>query len=147
MSSDIASELIGSWRLVSFSSTTASGETTYPMGRDAQGRITYEGSGRVAVQLADPGCAAFAQGDPRAATDGEVQAAFAGYLAYFGTYTVHPDRCTVVHHLEMCSIPNWRGSEQVRHVDLQDGQLTLSTPPTLFGGGVRVSRLVWAKLP
>jgi hypothetical protein len=147
MSSDIGSELIGSWRLVSFSTTTASGETTYLMGRDAQGRITYEGSGRVAVQLADPNCAAFAQGDPRAATNAEVRSAFDGYLAYYGTYTVHADQRTVVHHLEMCSIPNWRGSEQVRYFDLQEGQLTLSTPPILLGGAERVSKLVWVKLP
>ncbi len=147
MSNDIASAFVGSWRLVSYSATTASGETTYPMGRDAQGRITYESSGRMAVQLADPSCAAFAGGDPRAATDAEVRAAFDGYLAYYGTYTVHADQGTVVHHLEMSTIPNWRGSEQVRHFDLQDRQVTLSTPPILLGGTERVSKLVWEKLP
>jgi hypothetical protein len=145
MHSDIATQLIGSWRLVSWSST--SGETTYPMGRDAQGRITYEAGGRMAVQLADPSCAAFAGGDPWAATDAEVRAAFDGYIAYYGTYTVHADQGTVVHHLEMCSIPNWRGSEQLRYFDLQEGQLTLSTPPILLGGAELVSKLVWVKLP
>ncbi len=147
MCNDIAPELIGSWRLVSYSATTASGETTYPMGREPQGRITYEASGRMAVQLGDASYTAFAPNDPHAATDAEVRAAFDGYLAYYGTYTVHPDQRTVVHHLEMCSIPSWRGSEQVRHIDLQEGQLILSTPPILLGGAERVSKLVWAKLP
>jgi hypothetical protein len=66
---------------------------------------------------------------------------------HYGTYTIHADQRTVVHHLEMCSIPNWRGSEQLRHFDLHEGQLTLSTPPILLGGAKLVSKLVWAKLP
>ena len=76
MSGDIASEFVGTWRLISYSAVTSSGETSYPMGRHPQGRIIYEASGRMAVQLADPDRAAFAAGDPRAGTDAEVRAAF-----------------------------------------------------------------------
>jgi hypothetical protein len=147
MDDDIASEFVGTWRLVSYSAVTSSGETIYPMGRNPHGRITYEAGGRMAVQLADPDRAAFAASDPRAATGAEVRAAFDSYLAYYGSYTVHADRGVVVHHLEMSLIPNWAGGDQVRYFDLQEGRLTLKTPPMPLGGVERVASLVWEKLP
>ena len=146
MSGDIASEFVGTWRLISYSAVTSGGETIYPMGRNTHGRLTYEAGGRMAVQLADPDRAAFAARDPRAATDAEVRAAFESYLAYYGSYTVHSDQGIIVHHLEMSLIPNWMGGDQVRYFDLQGGRLTLKTPPILFGGAERVSSLVWEKL-
>ena len=100
MTRDIASEFVGTWQLVSYSAVASSGATFYPMGPNARGRIIYDAGGRMAVQLGDPGRAAFASGDPGAATDSEVRAAFDGYLAYFGTYTVDAGRGAVVHHLE-----------------------------------------------
>jgi hypothetical protein len=147
MDDDIASRFVGTWRLVSYSAVTSSGETTYPMGRNPHGRITYEAGGRMAVQIADPGRAAFAASDPCAATDAEVRAAFDGYNAYYGSYTVQADPGVVVHHLEMSLIPNWAGGDQVRYFDLQGGLLTLKTPPMPLGGVELVASLVWEKLP
>jgi hypothetical protein len=146
MSEDIAFQLVRSWRLMSYSAVT-SGETIYPLGRSPQVRLTYEPGGRMAVQLADSSCAPFLTADPGAATDQEVSAAFASYLAYYGSYIVDADRGVVVHHLEQSLIPNWTGGDQVRHFDLQGTQLTLQTPPTLIGGAERISTLVWEKLP
>lgn len=146
MSGDVAFQLIGTWRLVSYSAV-ADGDTMYPMGDNPQGRLTYEPGGRRAVQLADPGRAHFVAADPGAATGQEIRAAFASYLAYYGSYTVDADRGTVVHHLEQSLIPNWTGGDQVRQFDLQGTQLTLRTPRMLFGGGERISTLVWEKLP
>jgi hypothetical protein len=147
MSHDIASEFVGAWRLISYSAVASSGETFYPMGRNARGRIIYDAGGRMAVQLANPDRAAFAAGDSRAATDAEVRAAFDSYLAYFGAYTVHADQGFVVHHLEMSLLPNWTGGDQVRYFDLHGDRLTLNTPPILLGGVERVSTLVWERLP
>ena len=146
MSDDMASEFVGTWRLTSYSAVTSGGRTIYPMGRNAQGRLTYEAGGRMAVQLADPDRAAFAAVDPLATTDAEVRAAFEGYLAYYGSYTIHADQGIVVHHLEMSLIPNWMDGDLVRYFDLQGERLILKTPPTLFGGGERVSSLIWEKL-
>jgi hypothetical protein len=146
MSGDIASELVGTWRLISYTGVTSGGETIYPMGRNAQGRLTYEAGGRMAVQLADPDRAAFAAG-AHAYTDAEVRAAFEGYFAYYGAYSVHADRGIVVHHLEMCLTPNWIGGDQVRYFDLQAGRLALKTPPIpMFSGAEAVLSLIWEKL-
>jgi hypothetical protein len=147
MSGDIVSEFVGAWRLVSYSASGTGGETVYPMGPNARGRLIYEGGGRMAVQIGDPDRSAFTTADPGAAADGEVRAAFHGYLAYFGTYTVEPDRGVVVHHLEMCLNPNWIGVDQVRYFDLQGDRLTLVTPPMAGGGGKLVATLIWERLP
>ena len=147
MSSDIASEFVGTWRLISYTAVTSGGETIYPMGRNAQGRLTYEAGGRMAVQLGDPDRRAFAASDFRAGTDAELRAAFGGYLAYYGSYTVDVDRGVVVHHLEMSWFPNWIGGDQVRYFDLQAGRLTLKTPPMVIAGVEQVSSLVWERLP
>ena len=147
MSNDIASEFVGSWRLISYSAVTSGGETTYPMSHNPQGRITYEAGGRMAVQLGDPSRVPFAASNSRAASNAEVRAAFDSYLAYFGTYTVDADQGFVVHHLELASIPNWTGSDQVRYFDLQGGRLALKTPAMLLDGAERVATLVWEKLP
>jgi hypothetical protein len=147
MARDIASQFVGAWRLGSYTAVTSSGETIHPMGPNARGRIIYDAGGRMAVQIGDSGRASFAGADPGAAADAEVRAAFNGYLAYFGTYTVEPGRGAVVHHLEMSLNPNWIGVDQVRYFDLQGDRLTLKTPPMVVGGVERVSTLVWERLP
>jgi hypothetical protein len=54
MSSNITPKLVGSWKLISFHSKDSSGQTAYPFGKDAQGRLIYEPNGRMAVQLMNP---------------------------------------------------------------------------------------------
>ncbi len=147
MGNDVASQFVGTWWLIRYSATTPDGATTYPFGRHPQGRLIYEVNGRMAVQLAHPGQAAFRSGDPRAPTAAEAQAAYDRYLAYYGTYTVDPDKGIVVHHLEVSLTPNWTGSDQVRHFKLDGDRLTLTTPPTFFGGVERVTTLIWERMP
>ena len=55
MSSNMAPKLVGAWNLVSFYAQDPSGQTGYPFGRKAQGRLIYEPNGRMAVQLMNPG--------------------------------------------------------------------------------------------
>ena len=64
MSREVIPKLVGSWKLISFHSQDSSGRTAYPFGKDAQGRITYEPNGRMAVQLMDPNRPRFTSGDP-----------------------------------------------------------------------------------
>jgi Lipocalin-like domain len=146
MSRDIASEIVGAWRLVSYTAVTSGGEMFYPMGPDAHGRIVYDAGGHMAVQLGDPGRTPFAGGDPGAATDADVRAALEGYLAYFGTYTIDAGRSAVVHHLEMSLNPSWIGGDQVRYFDLQGDRLTLKSPPMVMGGAELLLTVVWERL-
>jgi hypothetical protein len=51
----------------------------------------------------------------------------------------------VVHHVEIASVPNWVGTDQVRDVKLEGDRLTLSTS-NMLGGERRLVELVWQRL-
>jgi hypothetical protein len=146
MSREVIPELVGSWKLISFHSQNSSGQKAYPFGSDAQGRITYEPDGRMAVQLMNPSRPGFASDDPLVTSEAEVRAAFGGYTAYYGTYSVNPDDRTIVHHIEAALLPNWVGTDQQRHFEFDGKYLTLKGP-LLLGGVKWVVSLVWERLP
>jgi hypothetical protein len=52
------------------------------------------------------------------------------YLSYSGPYELLPERAAVIHHVEVCSFPNWVGTDQVRSVKLDGDRLALRTTPT-----------------
>ena len=137
MSKEVIPNLAGSWKLISFHSKDSSGQTTYPFGKDAQGRLIYEPDGRLAVQLMNPNRPRFASDDPLVTSEAEVRAAFDGYTAYYGTYSVNPDEKTIVHHIEVALLPNWVGTDQRRHFEFDGKYLTLKgdlTPRRRPGG-------------
>jgi hypothetical protein len=146
MSREGIPKLAGTWKLISFHSKDSSGQTTYPFGKDAQGRLIYESDGRMAVQLMNPNRPRFASDDPLVTSEAEVRAAFDGYTAYYGTYLVNPDEKTIVHHIEVALLPNWVGTDQRRDFEFDGKYLTLKGPLTL-GGVQGVVSLVWERLP
>jgi len=146
MEAETMPELAGSWKLVSFQIRDSRGQTAYPFGKDAQGRLIYEPDGRMAVQVMNPNRHGFASDDPLAASEGEVRAAFGGYTAYYGTYSVNPDEHAIVHHIEAALLPNWVGTDQRRHFEFDGKYLTLEGP-LLLGGVQGVVSLVWERVP
>jgi hypothetical protein len=146
MNKIIMSRLPGAWKLISCHFKDSSGRTAYPFGKHAAGRLIYEPDGRMAVQLMDPNRPRFTSDDPLAASEAEMRAAFGGYTAYYGTYSVHPDEPTIVHHIEAALLPNWVGTDQRRHCEFDGKHLTLKGP-LLLGGVQGVVSLVWERLP
>jgi hypothetical protein len=146
MSKEIIPKLAGSWKLISFHSKDSSGQTAYSFGKDARGRLIYEPNGRMAVQLMNPTRPRFASDDPTVTSEAEVRAAFDGYTAYYGTYSVNLDEQTIVHHIEAALLPNWVGTDQQRHFEFDGKHLTLKGP-LLLGGVQWVVSLVWERLP
>jgi hypothetical protein len=146
MSKEVTPNLAGTWKLISFHSKDSNGQTTYPFGKEAQGRLIYEPDGRLAVQVMNPNRPRFASGDPLVTSEAEVRAAFDGYTAYYGTYSVNPDEKTIVHHIEVALLPNWVGTDQRRDFEFDGKYLTLKGPLTL-GGVQGVVSLVWERLP
>jgi hypothetical protein len=145
MTPTTANSLIGAWRLVSYE-VAAGQEVVEPYGPAPSGRLIYEPSGRMAVQVYDPRVPSFASGDPRIFTDVEARAVTLGAIVYFGTYTVHAAEGHVVHQVESASLPNWVGGDQVRYFTLTGDRLTLKTPPIILGGRETISSLVWERL-
>jgi len=146
MSKEVIPKLAGSWKLVSFHSKDSSGQTTYPFGKDAQGRLIYEPDGRLAVQVMNPNRPRFASDDPLVTSEAEVRAAFDGYTAYYGTYSINLDEKTIVHHIEVALLPNWVGTDQRRDFEFDGKYLTLKGD-LLLGGVQGVVSLVWERLP
>jgi hypothetical protein len=141
----MAGKLVGTWKLVSFSAQDPSGQVSYPFGKNAQGRLIYEANGRMAVQLMNPDRPRFASNDLLRTSEAEVRAAFDGYAAYYGSYSVDPGQGLMVHHVEAAHLPNWVGTGQVRHFEFQGNRLILKGP--LERGGQGVVSLVWERLP
>ena len=138
----IQQRFIGSWKLISYEFTSTTGEVSYPRGRDAVGRISYDAAGRMSVQIMQPGCPQLAGIDSRQGTPDEMIAAYRGYLAYYGTYTIDESRGVVVHRVEASLYPNYVGSDQVRHYTFSGARFTLEAETELGCG-----KLVWERLP
>ncbi len=47
---------------------------------------------------------------------------------------------------KVSSLPNWTGSDQLRLMELDGDQLTLSLPPAQVNGEIRISKLTWRRL-
>jgi lipocalin-like protein len=134
--------LVGTWRLLSFADHTS---TTYPLGERVIGRITYEPSGHMAVQMTGVDRPRLSSSDLAALGPDEYRDAFLSYLAYFGRYTVQEG--AVVHHVEGASNANWVGTDQVRYVELAGNRLTLRSQPVRLADGREVVLVaVWEKM-
>ena len=131
---DTADRLLGTWTLVAMEGRRASGEVFLPWGPSVRGRLTYDGSGHVALQLSKRGRVRFASEDLETGTPAEVQDAFDGYHAWFGRFTVGPEGDTVVHHIEASLFPNWEGRDQTRLVIFGENTLVLRSRALPYGG-------------
>ena len=106
-----AKRFIGTWRLVSDSST---------------GLMYYDGLGNMAAQVM-PGRARpkYAGAQP---TPDEAKDAITGYLAYFGTYTVDERAHTITHHRRGNINPGQVGDDAVRRYEFAPGDRVILTP-------------------
>ena len=109
--SDEAKRFIGTWRLISDSST---------------GLMYYDGLGNMAAQVM-PGRARpkYAGAQP---TPDEAKEAITGYLAYFGTYTVDESVRTITHHRKGNVNPGQVGDDVVRAYVFGAGDRVILTP-------------------
>lgn len=127
----MTSRLVGHWQLVSFTEERDDGSTFDVFGPEPKGFITYTASGHMSVVFAS-GARQPYSGAWSGVTDTHKAANYDALVAYSGRYTDHGDR--VVHHVDVCWIPNWEGRDLERFVDyLPDGRVVLRTPQTRFG--------------
>ena len=101
----------------------------------------------MSAMLMKPDRPLFASQDLCRGTDAEVRAAFDGFIAYFGTYTVDATKGIVTHHVRAASYPNWVGGDQVRYYKFDGTRLVLSTPPIQMGSRPLTTVLVWQRVP
>jgi hypothetical protein len=115
-------QLVGNWRLVSYTASRDGAEPVYPLGAGARGALDYSPGGRVSVHIMG-----------------------AGYFAYYGYYSVNEKAGTVTHHLELCSERSLAGASNLRHIALDGPRLVLSGSMDLDGNPHTI-RVVWERL-
>jgi hypothetical protein len=142
----IPAELVGTWRLLSWTYQDEEGAQQDFFGDAPTGILMYDENGYMNAQLMKQGRSAFQSNALDGSTPQESKMAFDSYLSYFGRYWYDPERQAVVHKVEASLIPNWVGQEQVRYVRLEGRKLCIYTPPFLADGRMRVFNLEWEKL-
>ena len=128
-----ADSFAGAWRLLACEGRWSDGRVTRPYGDSPGGMLVYDRQGRFAGQIMAPGRPRFASGNLLKGSDAEVRAAFEGYVAYYGTYTVDEAQGLMIHQVEGSLFPDWIGERQIRQYEFPDGpggaRLQLSTLP------------------
>jgi hypothetical protein len=140
---DAKDKLVGTWKLISASSTTSAGDRDEtPYGPSPAGFLSYTADGRVTALISYGGrkSLSFGGGAPE-----EQAQAFKTFLAYAGRYTFGGDKVT--HHIEISSIENYVGKDLVRTVTFHEDRITLVTPPTPMNGKNQTVKLIWQRLP
>lgn len=140
-SASIRDQLLGSWELMEWAVMDTEGHKQKLFGGNAQGRLLYNADGYISATLQIPGQEPFGEQDPRAATEGELAEASRRFISYTGTFSTEDDPCAVIHRVECCNFPRYRGQAMRRFVKLEtagcDRMLTLTcdeVSPSLEGG-------------
>ena len=131
-----ADKLYGTWRLVSFQSTIVeTGETEESFGKAPHGFIMV-----LVVQENRPRPPDFAS-----FTEAMRAELLKTMVAYAGTFTF--DGKTVIHHIDVSWNELWTGTNQLRNIQVEGRQLTISTnpEPRPSDGKITVSKLIWEK--
>jgi len=138
--------LVGTWKLVSASSSTVGGERNdTPFGTNSAGFLTYTQDGRVTAMISYGGRKRLSSSDSLSAPVDEQAEAFRTFVAYSGRYTLSGDK--VIHHVEISSIQDWVDTDLIRSIKFEGERIVLATPPTLDGGKIQTFELIWKRLP
>ena len=112
---------------------------TRGFGDNPKGYLMYDGTGHMMVAFEKmPPPPMFASRDDSTPTGAEAQAVYAGFVAYFGTYTVDEKAHAVMHHVEGSLNPRFFGTDQLRPATFDGDRLTLSDGKTF--------RVVWERV-
>lgn len=114
---DVLKRFAGNYRLVTFVNFDDKGAS-----RDAGyegGRIMYDTAGNMAAQLMRINRKPLSQ----PSTEAERAAAYTGYTAYYGKFTIDPSQSKVTHHVEGATNPNWPKTDLIRYYEFSpDGK-------------------------
>ncbi len=145
-----AETLIGAWRLISIETVRSSGEVIYPFyGKHPEGLLIYDRSGWMSVQIVSDPKPSVPSASSRekvfASPQREKAAAFDGYYAYLGTWTLDPEGKNVTHHIRQSLSPGEPGEDAVRRLTIAGDRLTLAAKAHEMGED-HERRLVWERV-
>jgi hypothetical protein len=138
--------LMGTWQYISLSGRNTAGDVIYPYGEHLYGMLMYDPGGNMSALLMNPDRPRFLSGDMMNGTPDELEAAFEGFDAYCGTYTLDEQNATITHHVKGAKFPNWVGTDQVRFYEISGDTLRISAPPIMAHGDEWIFEAVLVKL-
>jgi hypothetical protein len=143
MTTDLAEQLLGSWRLHSW---TIVGDDTVrtPFGGDPMGTLIYSADGRMVAVVARSDRSPLPGNKPSDAGAVELAAAMLSFFCYSGRWSI--DGTAVIHSVDLALNPGMVGTDQRREIELSaDGLgLTLSADEQTTRGQRRHA-LAWKR--
>ena len=122
----VRDRILGAWQLESRTVRTSGGEALSDpvLGERPAGRLFYDASGRMALQMMREARTQpiSAPGRPADASNPRV---ILGYDAYFGTFRMNPRDGTITHHVEGSLFPEDLGKDFERRLSVEGDTLTL----------------------
>ena len=139
-------DLLGSWHLESWTiGYSDRDEFSYPFGEEPQGLLLYTDDGWMSASIGRKERTPFPEDLPyRKIPETDKAEAFSSYFHYSGRYRVVDG--DVIHYVSQSLNPNFPGSTQLRHAEL-DGQTLVLSGKDQVGDVTRFHSLVWHKLP
>ena len=138
-------QLAGTWQLESWTiGYSDRDEFTYPYGEDPQGLLLYTEDDWMSASISRRDREPFPEDTAFRKLPGKVKAeAFTSYFHYAGRYRVVEG--DVIHYVTQSLNPNFPGTEQLRHAEL-DGQTLVLSGKDRMGDVIRFHSLVWHRL-
>ncbi len=143
----IRERILGAWDLISWDETNAAtGEITYPCGKNAVGQIIYDASGRMSAQIMNADRRKLPNPGGNLAWVKELNFEHAlevlgGCISYFGAFEVDETKHTVTHHTRGDVRPGAAGLDRVRSAEfLTKDRILLKYP-----NGPNENRLIWER--
>ncbi len=138
-------QIIGTWRLISWTRLVGETEEAGPLGPDAIGFIMYSADGYMCANVMRPNRPKITTSDSRRAPAEEKAAAFETYFSYCGRYDVAESEGFVTHNVEVSSFPNFTGTAQKRFVTIAGDRMKITTPPASSGGKQVSHVMLWER--
>ncbi|RLQ22323.1 hypothetical protein DWB85_08570 [Seongchinamella sediminis] len=135
-------DLVGAWQLESWTIGYSDREDfSYPYGEEPRGLLVYSDDGWMSACIAHRERALFPEDtNYRKLPDATKAEAFSSYFHYAGRYRVVGG--DVIHYVTQSLNPNFPGTEQLRHAEL-DGQTLVLSGKDKAGQVTRFHSLVW----
>ncbi len=136
-------QLVGNWTLVSFTEQQPDGEWVDALGPHARGCISYWPTGHMQVLIGSLDRPRFT-GEWNKIPDVEKAHCLDRMVAYSGRFTIDGER--LLHHVEVCWIPNWEGRDLVRLPSFPSStQLLLRTEAAQQGRPRPMQEVLWER--
>ena len=141
----IATDVIGTWKLVSWTFKNENGEEVNYFGKKPTGILMYTDSGYMSVHIMKENRPKFKSEGMYDGTPEEITEAFKTYFAYFGSF-IESEPGVLRHTVEGGTFPNWLGNIEERYGKIVGDKLVLSTPPIRTGNRDIVFDIVWQRI-